>query len=149
MKIDKGYLKNFLEIIESNQRHKVQMIEIGLKIGIMTGMLSDPASIKIERAQIDKFLGHLKYLEDAGHISCNDPNFGRTLSILNISISPLIYYEITPMGHFFLDHLKQTPFKKILTKMLEASGKLIWIFVGGLIGGVGTYVATLILGACK
>jgi hypothetical protein len=84
---------------------------------------------------------HVRLLDDEGYIEAIDLS-----CIGHIDWRP---QRLTNSGHDYLESLSKPLYKTAFEKSMDVSGKMLWIFVGGLIGGVGTYVATLILGACK
>lgn len=147
MRIDKTYLKDLLNILLDHPAQTMRLSDLGLKIGLMTGNAQDSASIKIHDDQIEKFQTHLFFLREYGNISSNDPTFGISRGanghlIINSSAS----YELTPMGYHYAEEINRNP---ILKTMSDVSGKLIWIFVGGFIGALGTLTVTFIFGTCK
>lgn len=84
---------------------------------------------------------HVRLLDDEGYIEVMDLS-----CIGHIDWRP---QRLTNAGHDYLAGLSKPLYKAVFERSLDVSGKIIWIFVGGLIGCGGTYVATLIFGVCK
>ena len=86
-------------------------------------------------------IGHIRLLDDEGYIEAVD--------LSCIGHTDWRPQRLTNSGHDYLDRLNTPLYRTIISQIVNTSGKIIWIFVGGLVGSIGTYVATLLIGSCK
>lgn len=101
MKLDYKFIKEILLTMEEYDKHDISSYELWQQIGIM-----DPQHF-IDEDMIDKFLGHIKVLDDNNCIECSNKNFGVVTSLRgNYSIAN-VTFRLTAQGYEFLDALKR------------------------------------------
>lgn len=93
---------------------------------------------KYEPETIEK---HLKLLHEKGYIDAIDAS-----SINEIKLIP---QRLTSAGHDYLESISISWVKKIWGMTLNASGKMVWLVVGGFLGSSGTFVAAQLFNVCK
>ncbi len=134
MKLDYQFIKEILITMEEYESHEIGAYDLWKKIGVM-----DEKHL-FNSKMTDKFLGHIKVLDDQMFIECSDENYGilpacgHNLGTTNAS------FRITAQGYEFLDILKNdTIFNKIknfaLLNGFEIGKQLLISFVTGRLNG--------------
>lgn len=108
MKLDYKFIKEILLTMEEYDKHEISSYELWQKIGVMDSKHC------IDEDMLDKFLGHIKVLDDNFCIECSNKNFGVVASLRgNYSIAN-VTFRLTAQGYEFLDVLKNdTAFNKV------------------------------------
>ena len=107
MKLDYKFIKEILLTMEEYDKHEISSYELWKKIGVMD------SKHFINENMLDKFLGHIKVLDDNCCIECSNPNFGFINNIRNKHTCN-VTFRLTAHGYEFLDVLKNdTAFNKV------------------------------------
>jgi hypothetical protein len=106
MKIDYKFLKEILSIMEENELHLTDNIEIIEKLGLNYKIKSD----------FDKFIGHILILGDNFCIECDDEDYGFKGGLGGKYFLGTVPYRLTAQGYEFLTMLKQD---SILSKIRD------------------------------
>ncbi len=107
MNLDYVFLKQILDAMVQNDSHMMSSMQL-------VGMLDINPD---DEAQVDKFIGHIRILNDEAHIACNAQNLGFD-EWIDGSVRFDADYRITSRGYAFLDVLND---KKILNKIRKYS----------------------------
>ncbi len=107
MKLDYKFIKEILLTMENYDKHEISSYELWQKIGVMDSKHC------IDEDMLDKFLGHIKVLDDNGCVECSNKNFGVVPTCGNYRIAN-VTFRLTAQGYEFLDVLKNdTAFNKV------------------------------------
>lgn len=108
MKLDYKFIKEILLTMEEYDKHEISSYELWQKIGVMDSKHC------IDEDMLDKFLGHIKVLDDNFCIECSNKNFGVVASLRGNYGIANVTFRLTAQGYEFLDVLKNdTAFNKV------------------------------------
>ena len=113
MKLDYDLLKRILQTMEEEQSHLCDNLYLASKVNV--GATGDGGSIKIEdEALLEKFIGHIRILNDHGCIDCENSTLGFRQMSGDSWFLQNTKYRMTSDGYAFLDMLNnKTVFNKI------------------------------------
>ena len=97
MKIDYNFLKLILVNLQENESHLTYNLTLAKGLSI---------DIKNDQ-QFDKFVGHIKLLDDNCCIDCAKPDLGFMESKKGCWVVLEINYRLTSQGYEFLDMLRE------------------------------------------
>lgn len=107
MKLDYNFIKEILLAFEEHSQHEMECYDLWLKLGVMDQYK------QIDKGLIDKYLGHIKVLDDNSCIESSDKNFGIVRTVGGFCICNA-RIRLTAQGYDFLDILKNdTAFNKV------------------------------------
>lgn len=94
--------------MENYDKHEISSYELWQKIGVMDSKHC------IDEDMLDKFLGHIKVLDDNCCVVCSNKNFGVISSLRGNYGIVNVFFRLTAQGYEFLDVLKNdTAFNKV------------------------------------
>ena len=99
MKLDYKFIKEILLTMEEYDKHEISSYELWQKIGVMDSKHC------IDKGLLDKFLGHIKVLDDNCCIECSNDNFG-VVPTSGGYLTANVTFRLTAQGYEFLDVLK-------------------------------------------
>jgi len=125
MKLDYDYIKQILQVMQQQEAHQVtnyiimSKLDAGMKVSV-----SDHVSSTIDSPeQLDKFIGHIRILNDYNCIDCSTDSLGfRQMSNNNWTLAE-VNYRLTAQGYEFLDILND---KTILNRIKNLSVSTAW-----------------------
>ena len=107
MKLDYKFIKEILLTMEEYDKHEIRAYDLWQKIGVMDSKLD------ISEDMLDKFLGHIKVLDDNCCIECSNEHFG-VIPTCGSYCTADVTFRLTAQGYEFLDVLNNdTAFNKV------------------------------------
>ncbi len=110
MKLDYQFLKQLLTAMENDSQHTITNENLARSAGV------DFKSIDEEK--FDKFVGHVRQLQDNGCIDCISPDLGFKQNSNDHWTVTRVRYRLTNHGYEFLDILNEN---KIFNKVKDFS----------------------------
>ncbi len=148
MRIDKKYKKKLLTFIHTHDNNHVNMAQIGLELNFYKGSLDDTASLIIKQEEFDKFINTIRFLSDLGLVKPSNEKLGISDFQGKKSVNPKTTFSIPAAAHEQVEMIIEPWWKTASRKVLETSGKLIWIATGVAIAVPLTSILNNFLGVC-
>jgi hypothetical protein len=122
MKVDYAYIKQILSTLRDNESYRTDNYDLAKICGVDVQHINE--------ASLDKFVGHVKLLQDNFCIDCPAENLGFVQNLNKHWITNRVSYRLTNRGYEFLEILNEkTVFNKVknfsLSMALEVGKSLV------------------------
>lgn len=109
MKLDYEYIKQILHLMEEEPSHRISNYALLAKVNNISVPNNDYVRMKVDDAMVDKFIGHIRQMHEAGLIGF-EKDMGFSYGVNANIMGWQVYYFITPAGYSFLSALNDNSF---------------------------------------